>query len=115
MIDLYDIVKIKELDEDEIKVKSISLDIFLDEDNIVYKVVKIFKNKFYIKKGVEIFIEKNIFVVVGMVGGSFNVVVVLVGLNYLWEFRLFEDELKEIGFNLGVDVFFCILGRFVLV
>lgn len=57
-IDLYDIVKIKELEEDEIKVKSTSLDIPLDEDNIVYKAAKILKNKFYIKKGVEIFIEK---------------------------------------------------------
>ncbi len=49
-IDLYDIVKIKELDEDEIKVKSTSLDIPLDENNIVYKAAKILKNKFYIKK-----------------------------------------------------------------
>ncbi len=45
-IDLYDIVKIKELDEDEIKVKSTSLDIPLDEDNIVYKVTKYLKINF---------------------------------------------------------------------
>ena len=62
-IDLYDIVKIKELDEDEIKVKSTSLDIPLDEDNIVYKAAKILKNKFYIKKGVEILVSYNVIVV----------------------------------------------------
>ncbi|OJT78058.1 4-(cytidine 5'-diphospho)-2-C-methyl-D-erythritol kinase, partial [Clostridioides difficile] len=110
-IDLYDIVKIKELDEDEIKVKSTSLDIPLDEDNIVYKAAKILKNKFYIKKGVEIFIEKNIPVAAGMAGGSSNAAAVLVGLNHLWELRLSEDELKEIGLNLGADVPFCISGR----
>ena len=110
-IDLYDIVKIKELDEDEIKVKSTSLDIPLDEDNIVYKAAKILKNKFYIKKGVEIFIEKNIPVAAGMAGGSSNAAAVLVGLNHLWELRLSVDELKEIGLNLGADVPFCISGR----
>lgn len=110
-IDLYDIVKVKELDEDEIKVKSTSLDIPLDEDNIVYKAAKILKNKFDIKKGVEIFIEKNIPVAAGMAGGSSNAAAVLVGLNQLWKLELSEDELKDIGFNLGADIPFCISGK----
>ncbi len=39
-----------------------------------------------------------------MAGGSSNAAAVLVGLNQLWKLRLSEDELKEIGLNLGADV-----------
>ncbi len=46
-----------------------------------------------------------------MAGGSSNAAAVLVGLNHLWKLRLSEDELKEIGLNLGADVPFCISGR----
>ena len=42
-IDLYDIINIKELDKDEINIKSNSLNIPLNEDNIVYKAAKLLK------------------------------------------------------------------------
>ena len=87
-IDLYDIIKIKETNIDEIKINSNSLDIPLNEDNIVYKSAKILKDEFNIKNGVEIFIEKNIPVAAGMAGGSSNAAAVLVGLNKLWNLNL---------------------------
>ena len=110
-IDLYDIIKIKEIDIDEIKINSNSLDIPLNENNIVYKSAKILKDKFNIKTGVEIFIEKNIPVAAGMAGGSSNAAAVLVGLNKLWNLNLSEIKLQEIGLKLGADVPFCISGN----
>lgn len=110
-IDLYDIIKIKELITEDIVIKSNSSDIPLDDNNIVYKAVNLLRNKFDIKKGVEIFIEKNIPVAAGMAGGSSNAAAVLVGLNKIWGLNLSEVELQEIGFKLGADVPFCISGR----
>ena len=110
-INLYDIIKIKEIDIDEIKINSNSLDIPLNENNIVYKSAKILKDKFNIKTGVEIFIEKNIPVAAGMAGGSSNAAAVLVGLNKLWNLNLSEIKLQEIGLKLGADVPFCISGN----
>ncbi|WP_195948066.1 4-(cytidine 5'-diphospho)-2-C-methyl-D-erythritol kinase [Paraclostridium bifermentans] len=109
-IDLYDKLKITEIEENSILIKSNSLDIPLNEDNIMYKAVNLLKNKFNIEKGIEISIEKNIPVAAGMAGGSSNAAAVLVGLNKLWNLGLSENELKDIGLKLGADVPFCITG-----
>lgn len=110
-IDLYDIIKMIELETEDIVIKSNSSDIPLDDNNIVYKAVNLLKNKFNIKKGVEIFIKKNIPVAAGMAGGSSNAAAVLVGLNKIWGLNLSEIELQEIGLNLGADVPYCIAGK----
>lgn len=113
-IDLYDIIKIKELGTEDIVIKSDSSDIPLDKENIVYKAINLLKNKFKINKGVEVFIQKNIPIAAGMAGGSSNAAAVLVGLNKLWKLNLSEIELQKIGFKLGADVPFCICGGAVL-
>ena len=110
-IDLYDIIKIKELKCNEIIIKSNSSDIPLDENNIVYKAAKLIKETFNISKGIEIFIDKYIPIAAGMAGGSSNAAAVLVGLNKLWNLQLSEEELKSLGFKLGADVPFCIVGN----
>ncbi len=110
-IDLYDIIKIKELKCNEIIIKSNSSDIPLDENNIVYKAAKLIKETFNINKGIEIFIDKYIPIAAGMAGGSSNAAAVLVGLNKLWNLQLSEEELKSLGFKLGADVPFCIVGN----
>ncbi|MGL5693263.1 MAG: 4-(cytidine 5'-diphospho)-2-C-methyl-D-erythritol kinase [Peptostreptococcaceae bacterium] len=110
-IDLYDIIKIKEVQSYGVTVKSNSSDIPLDENNIVYKAAVLIKESFNIKKGVEIYIEKNIPIAAGMAGGSSNAAAVLVGLNELWSLKLSEQELKKFGFMLGADVPYCITGK----
>lgn len=109
-IDLYDDIKLKELEEDNIIIKSECSYIPLNEDNIVYKAAKLIKEKMDIKKGIEIFIKKNIPVAAGMAGGSSNAAAVLVGLNELWKLGLSKDELRDLGLKLGADVPFCIEG-----
>ncbi|CEN91021.1 4-(cytidine 5'-diphospho)-2-C-methyl-D-erythritol kinase [Paraclostridium sordellii] len=109
-IDLYDNLKITQIEEDSIKIKSNSQDIPLNQDNIVYKAANILKEKFNIKKGIEISIQKNIPVAAGMAGGSSNAAAVLVGLNRIWDLGLNQLELKDIALQLGADVPFCITG-----
>ena len=109
-IDLYDDIKLKELEEDNLIIKSECSYIPLNEDNIVYKAAKLIKEKMDIKKGIEIFIKKNIPVAAGMAGGSSNAAAVLVGLNELWKLGLSKDELRDLGLKLGADVPFCIEG-----
>ena len=109
-IDLYDNLRITKIEGDFIKIKSDSGDIPLNQDNIVYKAADILKKRFDIKDGVEIYIQKNIPVAAGMAGGSSNAAAVLVGLNKVWNLGLSENELKEIGLQLGADVPFCIKG-----
>ena len=110
-IDLYDIINITENDIDEININSNSLDIPLNKNNIVYKAAEVLKERFNIKSGLNIFIQKNIPVAAGMAGGSCNAAAVLVGLNKLWDLKLSEKQLQEIGLTLGADVPFCISGN----
>ena len=110
-IDLFDIIKIFSLNEDKIVINSNSKDIPTDSSNIVYKAANLIKQEFYIKKGVEIYIEKNIPVAAGMAGGSSNAAAILVGLNELWNLNLSKDKLKALGLKLGADVPFCIEGE----
>ena len=92
-------------------IKSNSSDIPLDGNNIVYKAVDLLRCTFSIEKGVEIFIEKNIPIAAGMAGGSSNAAAVLVGLNKMWNLNLSDKMLQELGFKLGADVPFCIVGN----
>ena len=93
-IDLFDIIKIFSLNEDKIIISSNSKDIPTDSSNIVYKAVSLIKQEFNIKRGIEIYIEKNIPVAAGMAGGSSNAAAVLVGLNKLWNLNLSKSKLK---------------------
>lgn len=110
-IDLYDVIKIRELSSDDIIIKSNSKDIPLDETNIVYKAINLLRDKFNINKGIEVFLQKNIPIAAGMAGGSSNAAAILVGLNKLWSLNLSELDLQELGLNLGADVPFCISGK----
>ena len=110
-IDLFDKIKIFSLKEDTIIIESNSLDIPLDSTNIVYKAADLIKKQYNIKEGVKIIIEKNIPIAAGMAGGSSNAAAVLVGLNQLWQLKLSENKLKELGLKLGADVPFCIGGQ----
>lgn len=110
-IDLYDVIKIKQLDTNDVVIKSNSSHIPLDNDNIVYKAIELLRQRFNINKGIEVFIEKNIPVAAGMAGGSSNAAAVLVGLNKLWKLNLTEQDLQELGLKLGADVPYCISGK----
>lgn len=110
-IDLYDVIKIRELSSDDIIIKSNSKDIPLDDTNIVYKAINLLRDKFNINKGIEVFLQKNIPIAAGMAGGSSNAAAILVGLNKLWSLNLSELDLQELGLNLGADVPFCISGK----
>ncbi len=109
-IDLYDIIKIKSIEDEDIIIKTNSEHIPSDSSNIVYKAAKLIKQEFNIDEGIEIYIEKNIPIAAGMAGGSGNAAAVLVGLNKLWNLNLSESTLKELGLKLGADVPFCIDG-----
>lgn len=113
-IDLYDLIEISEIEDNQIIIKSASDEIPLDCNNLVYKAADLIKQKFNITKGIEIDIQKNIPVAAGMAGGSSNAAAILVGLNKLWNLNLSDQALEELGLKLGADVPFCINGGAVL-
>ncbi|MCP3029700.1 4-(cytidine 5'-diphospho)-2-C-methyl-D-erythritol kinase [Halobacillus sp. A5] len=109
-VDLADRIELKLIERNQIKVVSESRFVPNDERNLAYRAAKLMKEHFSIKKGVRIFIEKNIPVAAGLAGGSSDAAAVLRGLNKVWEIHADLDELAELGARIGSDVSFCVYG-----
>ncbi|MDZ5713785.1 4-(cytidine 5'-diphospho)-2-C-methyl-D-erythritol kinase [Jeotgalibacillus haloalkalitolerans] len=109
-VDLADRI---ELDETKgTRIRIISHDRFVPSDhrNLAYKAAEKLQRKYNVKKGVDITIHKQIPVAAGLAGGSSDAAAALKGLNELWALGLSNDELAEIGSEIGSDVAFCIYG-----
>lgn len=109
-IDLADRVELSLLPNDDIRISSQNRFVPDDQRNLAYQAAKLLKDRYRIKQGVRIEIEKNIPVAAGLAGGSSDAAAVLRGLNRLWELGLTLDELAELGSEIGSDVSFCVYG-----
>ncbi|NHM33487.1 4-(cytidine 5'-diphospho)-2-C-methyl-D-erythritol kinase [Neobacillus terrae] len=109
-IDLADRVELTLLESDQIKILSHNRFVPDDQRNLAYQAAQLLKERFGVKKGVTIAIEKNIPVAAGLAGGSSDAAAALRGLNKLWDLGLSMDELAALGSEIGSDVSFCVYG-----
>jgi 4-diphosphocytidyl-2-C-methyl-D-erythritol kinase len=109
-IDLADRIELSLLPKDEIRIVSHNRYVPDDQRNLAYQAAKLLKDKFQIKEGVQIGIEKIIPVAAGLAGGSSDAAATLRGLNKLWNLGLSIDTLAELGAEIGSDVSFCVYG-----
>jgi 4-diphosphocytidyl-2-C-methyl-D-erythritol kinase len=109
-IDLADRLELSLSEKNEIKIISHSRFIPDDNRNLAYQAAQLLKDRFQIKQGVTIAIEKTIPVAAGLAGGSSDAAAALRGLNKLWKLGLSLDELAILGSEIGSDVSFCVYG-----
>ncbi|ABS20415.1 4-(cytidine 5'-diphospho)-2-C-methyl-D-erythritol kinase [Bacillus cytotoxicus] len=109
-IDLADRLELTELTEDRIEIVSHNRYVPDDQRNLAYQAAKLLKEKYQVKQGVSIAIEKTIPVAAGLAGGSSDAAATLRGLNKIWNLGLTMDELAELGAEIGSDVSFCVYG-----
>lgn len=109
-IDLADRLELTLLDSDKITILSHNRFVPDDQRNLAYQAAKLLKERFNVKKGVAISIEKAIPVAAGLAGGSSDAAATLRGLNKLWNLGLSLEELAELGSEIGSDVSFCVYG-----
>ena len=77
--------------------------------NLVYRAAALLKEKYGVKEGVEIRLEKKIPVAAGLGGGSSDAAAALLGLNRVWKLRLSRKALLGHAASLGSDVAFFVL------
>ncbi len=106
-VSLYDIIDI-EL-SDKMILTSNKTDIPLNEKNLVWKAADIFFNHTKINKKCKIHIEKNIPDGAGLGGGSSDAATTLLALNEIFRTNLTENQLINLGVQIGADVPFFIL------
>lgn len=78
--------------------------------NIAYRAAALLCQRYGIKEGLHIHIEKHIPIAAGLAGGSTDAAAVIRGMNRLFSLNLQEEEMMELGKELGADVPFCIRG-----
>lgn len=109
-IDLADRIELTAMDEDCIKIISHSRFVPDDQRNLAYQAARLLKERYGVKSGVSISIDKIIPVAAGLAGGSSDAAATLRGLNQLWSLGLSMEELASIGSEIGSDVSFCVYG-----
>lgn len=110
-IDLSDYIEFENNQIGEIKLKSDSKDLSLDEDNLIIKAANYIKDLSKNKElGANIFLKKNIPIGAGLAGGSSNAAATLIGLNKLWDLDLDYETIFILSAKLGSDVPFFIEG-----
>lgn len=75
-----------------------------EEDDLVVKAAKLLQTYCDSQLGVDISVDKVLPMGGGLGGGSSNAASVLVALNHLWECGLSQEELMQLGVQLGADV-----------
>lgn len=113
-VDLNDYLTLSDY-PDEIILESNNCRMPLNQRNDVYRAVCLLRQKYGIQKGVKIHLDKRIPICAGLGGGSSDAAATLRGLNQLWDLQLSLEELRQLGFEIGSDVPYCIEGACSLV
>lgn len=110
MVDLADRIEMQELSRDTIIISSQAGYIPLDEKNLAFQAARLIKDRYDVKQGVYIHLDKQIPVAAGLAGGSSDAAATLRGLNRLWNLNIPMEDLQVLGAELGSDVPFCVTG-----
>ena len=110
-INLSDKLKLINIEDNTITLKSNNNEISNGEENLIIKAANLLRNKVAnTQLGVDIELQKNIPIGAGLAGGSTDAAATLVGLNKLWSLNFKNDELENLSKEIGSDVPFCISG-----
>lgn len=108
-VKLFDKLNFTLLPENTIRLKTNLGFLPVNENNLVYKAVKLLKDMYHVEQGLEIDLFKCIPVAAGMAGGSTDCAAALVGAARLFHLHLSKEKLMELGVTLGADVPYCVL------
>ena len=111
-ISLFDKLKIEKNNINEIRIRTNSKLLSKEniKDNLIYKAWNILKDKVK-SPGVDVYLEKNIPIAAGLAGCSTNCAEMILALNDLWNLKMEDKEIFEIGKSLGADIPFFFLKK----
>ena len=108
-IGIYDRLILTKIPEEEIRITSNLAFLPVNENNLIYKAIKLLKDEYHFPGGVSVDLNKFIPVAAGMAGGSTDAASTMFGVNRLFGLNLSMGKMMELGVRLGADVPYCIL------
>ncbi len=109
VIDLHDTIIFKMNEGNSVNIHSTDKNL-INNDNLIYKACRMLSQKYNLKIGMDITLDKKIPLGSGLGGGSSNAAVTLHAINRLYNIQLAKDELLTLADQLGSDVPFFING-----
>lgn len=82
----------------------------LGDDNLVHRAARLLQEETGCTRGALLALHKEIPVAAGLAGGSGDAAATLIALNEWWGLRLNREKLIDLGFELGSDVPYCLVG-----
>ncbi len=105
-IDLYDDIVIVRSDRD-----NVTCDMSIPEENTVTKAIKSLREHYEFLDYFDVKIEKHIPMQAGLAGGSADAAAVIWAIVKMLRLEYDEENLIEIGKEIGADVPFCLIGK----
>lgn len=108
-IGIYDRLILTKIPEEEIRITSNLAFLPVNENNLIYKAIKLLKEEYHFPGGVSVDLNKFIPVAAGMAGGSTDAASTMFGVNRLFGLNLSMGKMMELGVRLGADVPYCVM------
>jgi 4-diphosphocytidyl-2-C-methyl-D-erythritol kinase len=112
-VDLYDTLCVTALDEERVEVICTRPELNGD-NNLAARAACLVRERYGIKQGVRIELNKRIPVAAGLGGGSSDAAAVLLAMQHMWLLSVPFPELVEMAASLGSDVPFFLYGGLAL-
>ena len=109
-VSLHDTIRISPTDSSDIIFSCDDRSLPADSGNLVIRAAKALRDRFEIRDGAHIRLEKRIPMQAGLGGGSSDAAVTLIGLSWLWRLKITREELASLAAMLGADVPFFLYG-----
>lgn len=110
LLDVGDRMRLLLRADSQINVRCPALDIPADA-NLAWRAAHLLQQRYNVKRGADIDIDKLLPAGGGLGGGSSNAATTLLALNVLWQLQLSLSELAALGLQLGADVPVFVLGH----
>ena len=109
-VSLHDTITFEETNDDVIRLWCDDRLVPADKTNLVWRAAAALRERYSIRRGVRIRLEKRIPAEAGLGGGSSDAAAMLIALASLWELEVSADNLLQIAEALGSDVPFFLHG-----
>ncbi len=110
-IDLYDSIKIEEIDSPGLVIIK-SNDLFLsNQNNLVIESARYMINEYVPEKGITVNIDKIIPFGAGLAGNSVDAAAIIRGINRIFNLGLSLEEMQKIGVKFGADIPYCLIDE----
>lgn len=109
-ITLHDLLTVRAHNEALLTLTCTDASLPVDERNLVMRAARALKERYAVREGAALHLEKRIPHEAGLGGGSSDAAVTLLALAHLWRVKTDKKELSEIASTLGADVPFFLTG-----